>query len=134
MYRPWYNGGITLRKLWNIINRKPVVGNSEHFQINKEKKPPVDRVIIYGAGKAGKCIFNKYNNDEKHDIIAWTDINCEEYTKQGLPVGPINVAIKEKYDYIVIAMTNKIAVRSAKCMLKELGVPDERIKDADSLT
>ena len=134
MYRPWYNGGITLRKLWNIINRKPVVGNSEHFQINKEKKPPVDRVIIYGAGKAGKCIFNEYNNDEKHDIIAWTDINCEEYTKQGLPVGPINVAIKEKYDYIVIAMTNKIAVRSAKCMLKELGVPDERIKDADSLT
>lgn len=55
MYRPWYNGGITLRKLWNIINRKPVVGNSEHFQINKEKKPPVDRVIIYGAGKAGNA-------------------------------------------------------------------------------
>lgn len=134
MYRPWYNGGITLRKLWDIINSTPDVGSSEHYQINKAKKTPVDRVIIYGAGKAGKRIFNEYNNDEKHDILAWTDINYEEYAKQGLPVGSINAAIKDKYDYIVIAMTNKIAVRSAKCILKELGVPAERIKEIENLT
>lgn len=134
MYRPWYNGGITLRKLWSIINSTPDASNSEHYQINKAKKTPVNRVIIYGAGKAGKRIFNDYNNDEKYDIIAWTDINYEEYAKQGLPVSSINDAIKKKYDYIVIAMVNKIAISSAKCILKELDVPDEKIIEIESST
>lgn len=127
MYRPWYIGGITLRQLWSIINSTPE-GSSEHYQINKAKKNPADRIVIYGAGQAGKRIFNEYNADEKYDITAWTDINYEEYAKKGYPVSSIENAISGEYDYIVIAMTNKIAVRSAKCILKELGVPDEKVQ------
>ncbi len=128
MYRPWYIGGITLRQLWCIINSTTEGSSVEHYCINKAKKNPAYRVVIYGAGQAGKRIFSEYNADEKYDITAWTDINYEEYAKRGYPVSSIENAISGEYDYIVIAMTNKIAVRSAKCILKELGVPDEKIQ------
>ena len=59
--------------------------------------------------------------------MAWADVNYEKYEEQSIPVISINEAIGREYDYIVIAIKNGMAIKSAKCILKELSVEESKI-------
>ena len=126
--------GMSLHELWNALNSQDVF-NMDTFKnkyvINEVKKKDAKRVVIYGAGKIGKKIFDELNNSNDTFISAWTDIDFERYRNQGLPTISINEAMSRQYDYIIIAIRNSIAIKSAKCILKELGVDESKIRYID---
>lgn len=129
-----YKMGMSLHELWNALNSQDVF-NMDTFKnkyvINEVKKKDAKRVVIYGAGKIGKKIFDELNNSNDTFISAWTDIDFERYRNQGLPTISINEAMSRQYDYIIIAIRNSIAIKSAKCILKELGVDESKIRYID---
>lgn len=126
-----YTSGMTLQDLWTALNAQTesIVGVSENdYTIDTLKSPSAQRVIIYGAGTVGKRMFFELNNSQETLISAWTDINHIECMKKGLPVISVNEAVKREYDYILIAIKNRVSVKSAKCILTQLGVKESEIR------
>lgn len=130
-----YSLGMSLNELWNSLNSNDNnnKGNMctvpiNDYKINIKKRKGLVNVIIYGAGKEGKKIFNKFNNDDKYIISAWVDIDYINYRKQGLPVISIKEGICKEYDYVVIAIKNQVAIKSAECVLAQLGVDKAKIR------
>ena len=130
-----YSSGMNLDELWNSLNLNDNNSKSNtctipiyDYKINAKKRKDLVNVIIYGAGKQGKKIFNKFNNDDKYIISAWVDIDYINYRKQGLPVLSIKEGICKEYDYVVIAMKNQVAIKSAECVLSQLGVDKAKIR------
>lgn len=127
-----YKMGMSLQELWKALNLQDTFNIStceNRYVINESKSPNVKRVVIYGAGNAGKRMFDELNKNRDTLISAWTDIDFERYQKQGLPVISINDAISIKYDYIIIAIKNQMAIKSAKCILTELGIDESKIQN-----
>ena len=125
-----YKSGMSLEELWNAINSSEVTCTDlteNTYIVNKLKRKDAQKIIIYGAGTAGKRIFNELNKKEDILIVAWADVNYEKYEEQSVPVISINEAIGREYDYIVIAIKNGMAIKSAKCILKELSVEESKI-------
>lgn len=84
------------------------------------------RIIIYGAGAAGRTIFNSYKDN--NDIIAWVDAKYDELH----PISNIRIKNPEEipmyeFDYIVIAILNtEIQNEVVKNILKK-GIEENRI-------
>ena len=129
-----YSSGMNLDELWNSLNSNDNYKNNEctvpiyDYKINVKNGNGLGNVIIYGAGKQGKKIFNRFNNDDKYIISAWVDIDYINYRKQGLPVISIKEGICKEYDYVVIAIKNQVAIKSAECVLAQLGVDKAKIR------
>ena len=129
-----YSSGMNLDELWNSLNSNDNYKNNEctvpiyDYKINVKNGNGLVNVIIYGAGKQGKKIFNRFNNDDKYIISAWVDIDYINYRKQGLPVISIKEGICKEYDYVVIAIKNQVAIKSAECVLAQLGVDKAKIR------
>lgn len=129
-----YETGMSLQELWNALNSRALFDSNtceNGYVINEIKQKDAEKVVIYGAGKIGKKTFNELNKSNDTYISAWTDIEFERYKKQGLPVTSVNEAIGSNYDYIIIAIKNTMAVKSAKCILTELGVDESKIYCVD---
>ena len=126
-----YSSGMTLQDLWTALNTQTesTIGVPEiDYTIDTLKSPEAQRVIIYGAGIVGKRMFCELNKSQETLISAWTDINYIECMKKGLPVISVNEAIKKEFDYILIAIKNRVAVQSATCILTQLGVDESAIR------
>lgn len=124
-----YSSHMNISDLWNVLNGGEYSVKQEE---QKYYKLPVSnniisRVVIYGAGCAGKQLYNQWEKEAQINIVAWVDINYEKYRNNGLPVTPIRKLLKVDYDYIILAIKNKMAIKSAKCILKELGVEESKI-------
>lgn len=130
-----YKSGMTLKELWIALNNDTKKVKKKYF-INTSKQKNAIKVIIYGAGANGKKVFDKLNAEHKIAISAWTDIDWNKIFFDGLPVVSIESAIKKDYDYVVIAIKNKMAIKSAKLLLRQLGVDSDRmilVEDVDKL-
>ena len=130
-----YTGKRSLQELWLNLNSDETMKCIEgvELKINTYKSLSSKKIIIYGAGKAGKELFNKINVNKEYLISAWTDINHEEYMRQGLPVIPLNDALDKEYDLIIIAIRSYMSKCSAECILTELGVKKEKIRHIDDV-
>ena len=130
-----YTGERSLQELWLNLNSDESMKCNERVErkINTYKSLSSKKIIIYGAGKAGKELFNKINVNKEYLISAWTDINHEEYMRQGLPVIPLNDALDKEYDLIIIAIRSYMSKCSAECILTELGVKKEKIRHIDDV-
>jgi len=84
------------------------------------------KVIVYGAGKVGKKLYNELRYLHV-DIIAWVDINYEELQRKSMPVQSVLSALDKSYDYIIIALAFSKSTENVKCFLEELGICQEKI-------
>ena len=83
-----------------------------------------DRVIIYGAGCAGKEYVNQIKTTSYCEIVLWTDIN---YEKMSDDVDSPEKISNTEFDWIVVAIMN-IALRGNVVeSLLERGVSIEKI-------
>jgi predicted HAD superfamily hydrolase len=79
-------------------------------EIINEKSIPtqkIKKVIIYGAGKNGKKIFEKLARNDNYEIISWVDQNYEKMQTRGYPIEPLKDAIKKDYDYLWVTVLAK---------------------------
>lgn len=89
------------------------------------------RILIYGAGKLGRQIYDAANEDSDYEVVGLLDRNYEEYTKQGIDVlAPKKVCFLD-YDYIIIAISYASVKNQVKRDLLDLGVNADKIAEVD---
>lgn len=93
-------------------------------------------IILYGAGTVGREYYLQLSKYNDTTLKAWTDKNAESYQENNYPVISLFEAIKQKYDYIVIAVSRMELMNEIKAELVKSGIPEEKIiwKDPIRLT
>lgn len=91
-----------------------------------EMIPQGSRLVIYGAGKAGKEFVRLFLQNQYVRIVAWVDKNYGKELYAHKIERPESIKTKE-YDYILIALTDSKTVLEVQEYLCSLGIPKERI-------
>lgn len=88
--------------------------------------PKDSRLVIYGAGKAGKEFVRLLLQNHYAEVTAWVDQNFgwELYSYQ--IERPESIQDKE-YDYVLIALTDEKTVYEVKEYLHSIGVEEKKI-------
>lgn len=84
-------------------------------------------IILYGAGTVGREYFLQLRRYHDIKLIGWTDKNAETYQKNNYPVISLDEAIKQKYDYLVIAVNRRELMDEIKAELVRLGIPEDKM-------
>lgn len=66
--------------------------------------PTGSNVVLYGAGKVGKEVFEAQKQRNIYNIILWVDKRYEQYAEAGLDVKNPGDILKANFDYIVVAV------------------------------
>lgn len=88
--------------------------------------PKNSRVLIYGAGKAGRDMYRAFQTDKNIKVIGWFDRNYRSL-EGTLPVLDPAKIPEFDFDYILIAIRSKETANEIRIYLNELDVSDERI-------
>lgn len=88
--------------------------------------PKKSRILIYGAGMAGRDMYRVFQADKDIKVLGWFDKNFQSL-EGALPVlDPAQIPAFD-FDYILIAIRSKEVSDEIRIYLNELGVNDERI-------
>lgn len=105
-------------------------GESEYlFPYSKITKGT--RILIYGAGKLGKQIYDAVREDPNYEVAGLIDKNYEEYVRQGADVLPSEAVSSLDYDYLIIAISYAGVKNQVKRDLIKMGVREEKIAEVD---
>lgn len=80
-----------------------------------------DRILLYGAGRFGKALHKYIEENEICEIVSWTDKSRIDGTV------PIEEAVKQSYDKVVIAVLLADMSQEIKTELLDRGIESERI-------
>lgn len=84
-------------------------------------------IILYGAGNVGREYYLQLKRYNDIKLIGWTDKNAEAYQKNNYSVISLDEAIKQKYDYLVIAVNKMELMNEIKAELVKLGIPEDKM-------
>lgn len=89
------------------------------------------KVLIYGAGKAGRASYEWLINEVGAEIVGWIDNSW--YVKKNFPISisPLDVILSYEFDYIVIAIKDKILQQEIKSNLMSWKVDENKIVELD---
>ena len=99
------------------------------FSFPYDKVQPGSEIILYGMGKAGNVFYRQIIQTRCCNIIAWADIKAEHIgnTVEGIPrILPEEIK-KYSFDYVVIAIQNKILACNIAEKLFSWGVDKNKI-------
>lgn len=88
--------------------------------------PRSSKLVIYGAGKAGKEFVRLLLRDHYAKVTAWVDQNFERELYSYQIENPESIKDKE-YDYILIALTDEKKVYEVRDYLHSIGIEDKKI-------
>ena len=84
------------------------------------------KIILYGAGKAGKDTYMQMYNYE-YSIVIWVDKNYKFYQEIGMPVVSPDEILKVEYDLIYIAVGDVALAEKIRKNLLVWKISDEKI-------
>lgn len=96
------------------------------YRFDEGKLPEKSKIVIYGAGKVGKCYYRQLSKSKKITVIAWVDRQYSEYRKKGFNVDDVKIIHKLDFDYIVIAVADISVARSIRKYLAEFYVVNDQ--------
>jgi len=88
---------------------------------------PGSIIVVYGAGRVGKDYIRCLLKSKYTEKVIWADKAYKELQNKGYKVVSIEEALKDEYDYIVIAIENE---ETASSIIKEFlirGIEQEKI-------
>ncbi|SEH26410.1 hypothetical protein [Selenomonas sp. KH1T6] len=87
------------------------------------------KVALYGAGKFGRCLYKKLQDDGWHEVIDWVDENAEKFILENMPVSPVESILEydTSFEAIVIAVLKKNMAEEIRQRLQCMRVPDNKI-------
>lgn len=83
-----------------------------------------DRVVLYGAGAAGRTFFIKNIINKCCQVVQWVDRDYMHFAEQVESPDKIGA---QPFDKVIIAVENEVAYRQIVSKLQSLGVENERI-------
>lgn len=84
------------------------------------------RIVIFGAGDFGIELVKFINRNNKYKLVLWVDNNLENQQDVAISC-PDNINNFE-YEYIIIAVTNPIVMKTIKNELINKGIEESKIK------
>lgn len=93
------------------------------LSIEKEKI-----VILYGAGKIGRCYYSQLVDSKFCKKVIWVDRQYKEYAEKGEPVLSPEIISTLKFDYVFLAIKDDKAQQQIREWLIEQGVEHNQIR------
>ncbi|MCX4351278.1 MAG: glycosyltransferase [Lachnospiraceae bacterium] len=84
------------------------------------------RLVIYGAGNAGKSFVKQILHSEYAAVTGWIDQNCRDKV-YGIQVKEPQAVRTMNYDQILIAITEEHLAQTVRDNLIKMDVPDDKI-------
>lgn len=97
------------------------------FMFPYECIPPNSRILLYGAGRAGKSYHRCIQYGAYAVLSAWVDADYRNLQREGLDVEPPEVIMNLEYDYIVIAVSSRTMADEIRSSLLNFGVEENKI-------
>ena len=115
------------RMIWKKDPAAYLQVNSFVFPYHKVE--PGSRVILYGMGKAGNAFCQQIMQTQYCELIAWADRNCRQFTDTTGSIPRIlpNEMKEYRFDYVVIAIENKIVVNHVLNGLISGGIEKKKV-------
>lgn len=120
--------------LWSIMPKWIAKKNSNAYIINEEGLHKLhdinkkgSRLILYGAGGHGIRILKKINYSYNQiEVVAISDKNWTATGNEYHVVPPDNIP-RYEFDYVAIAIIDKMIYKEVKKMLIKMGIPGKKI-------
>lgn len=87
-------------------------GNLNKYRFPYHIVPNGSKVVIYGAGVAGREIYMAQKRKDIYDLVLWVDEKYEEYMKEGVEVENPENMLNIEFDYIVVAVEKENTFQS----------------------
>lgn len=84
-------------------------------------------VILYGAGKVGKRVYEECRRSRKCKIVLWADKQYSKYAAAGYPVSNPKEILRQKYDYVVICVADWNLSMAIREELVGMGIDNSKI-------
>lgn len=84
-----------------------------------------EKIILYGAGEVGNSYYSQFLKNGTCKVVAWVDKkynSCEDNLHRG-----IGTALELEYDYIIIAVKDKIIAQEIEFDLLKMRVDKDKI-------
>lgn len=127
-------GRYTICAEWNYFSTMDFLTNSVRereycsgIEIYTPKLPQAffkkgARIVLYGAGAAGKSYYEQLRQSDDYKIVLWVDQKYERYEQRGLPVSAVEKIKTIEFDYILIAVRDRGIAKEIIEGLRKLGV------------
>ncbi|GHU50063.1 hypothetical protein AGMMS49975_00350 [Clostridia bacterium] len=112
-----------------IHEARPYPSSNGGVEFPYDKICKDSRIVLYGAGQIGREYIRQIKKTQYCEVALWVDKNCDDDCVS--PPSRLSDMNAKNYDYVVLATTNKKYVEEMKHVLKEVGIPDERIVSCD---
>ncbi len=89
--------------------------------------PNGSKVLLYGAGDVGQDFYRQIQREKSCRLVAWVDQKVGSCQEAGLPVEGTDIIKDRQYDYILIAVVEKITADGIRKNLLRQGIPNEKI-------
>ena len=87
-----------------------------------------ERIILYGAGKMGRHLYQRLSEDTEHCVVLWVDKQASVYREQGLEsVRELSELSRFDREPIVIAVAAEKTAEQIRRELEEMGIDKKRI-------
>lgn len=106
---------------------KRIFNIREYIAGNIVKSKPRKRIVLYGAGKKGKKIYNyiKYCTNDR--VVNWVDGDYVNLRTKGYRVNSIEDIDYKEFDYLVITIANKEVAQYIRTVLELRGIERNKI-------
>lgn len=85
------------------------------------------RIILYGAGYWGRVCYQRMKESQYGVIVGWVDNAWNELEKTEYPVGPVDAFMRISFDYVLLAIKDRLVQEEVAANLVGWGIPREKI-------
>lgn len=106
--------------------------NAEHeYLFPYSKVTRGSRIVIYGAGKFGRQLYNAIKNTDCYKIVGIVDKNWILFKDHEINVISPEEILSKEYDYIIFGITYLNIISQAKSELINIGIPESKFAEID---
>lgn len=87
------------------------------------------KLVLYGAGKHGKRLLGILNKFEELEVLCFLDMNKNQTKDIDIAVYNVEQVKLLEYDCVILSCRDDKIREEQKCILKDLGVTEEKIID-----
>lgn len=92
-----------------------------------EKVTPGERIVLYGAGQMGQDYKAQIDLTGYCKLVLWLDQKFEQMEEPDSIKGWLDCLANVDYDKLVIALKRENDIEEVKAMLRQRGIPNEKI-------
>ena len=95
------------------------------------KYPPDSKIVLYGAGRWGRICYKWICRKQYGEIVGWVDNAWSSLKDMDFSIMPVDTLLRIKYDYVLIAIKEKLLQEEVIQNLMSWGIPRSKILSFD---